>query len=106
MTELRRLTSEEFWRVRVGLIYALFQIAGEVLGANDALRVAIESMTNRHETRRISGRARWLQDRFARACQDFGVWHEDDRRALRDSIFFEWLDWRTKEIEQIKEPTT
>lgn len=89
------MSSDELKRVYIGTLYALWQVVTEVDGYNHDLARDIHNIITYRDKKRIPGRARHLQDRFAKACQDLWVWNAEDRERLKCMIFSDWLDWRT-----------
>lgn len=107
----RLLTRDEGRRVYIGILYALWQVVTEVEGADNPVARKIHNIIVYRDRERIPGTARYIQDRFASACQSLQVWEEEDRELLRHLIFENWHDWNVNEnvehlhkVEDLPEP--
>lgn len=93
--ESLRMSKTELARAYIGTLYALWQVVTEVDGYDHDLARNIHNIITYRDRKRIPGRARHVQDRFAKACQDLWVWNAEDREKLKCMIFSDWLDWRS-----------
>ena len=78
------------------IAYGLWQIATEVDGYNSDLARNCEAfLRSGLRENKINASARYMQDRFARVCQDLRLFDQEDIQELREAVFDmdTWYDW-------------
>jgi hypothetical protein len=81
-------SAAELQLIQVGMIYALLDVVGEVLGRESSLRQRLyRSLRYRETLEPITSAPLWFFDRFEAALDDFYVFDHADRADLKARFF-------------------